>query len=167
MQNDRRDSTKYKKSYLSLDDRVGTTPGERAKVSLGCFAGPFGILGGGSSLCMRLITGYDELTSVPALVAMFALTGYCGSLTRRSIEARDPDQRVTLLRRLRRILLLSIGASFAGLAISLAVFFFPPRRVPELWAVGAAMSLGFSVIGLLMTPFAFAARRISWLANPR
>ncbi|MCQ8276952.1 hypothetical protein NFI95_00615 [Acetobacteraceae bacterium KSS8] len=168
MKNDNKQSFGYRIKDTFLDDQVGTTPNENRIFAIGLLPAALSLTGSITSLYLYI---FPEDKRNVAIVPGFVLAVFFGWFAqismRRALQMRDRDHRIVLLKKLRIIPSVSIGLTLAGLAITLAVWFFPPPNALEKFHILAGLAVVFPVVGILLTPFSFLARRISWLFNPR
>ncbi|MCQ8276954.1 hypothetical protein NFI95_00625 [Acetobacteraceae bacterium KSS8] len=168
MKNDSKKSTGYIKSAFT-EDNIGTTPNENRLFIVG-FAGPssLGLTGGGMSLYLYFFPeDKRNIAMLPGFVVAIFFVWFAQISMRRAYQMRDRDRRIVLIEKLRIIPTISIVLAVVGLMISLTVWFFPPANASETFHILAGVATVFPVVGVLLTPVAFLARRISWLVNPR
>lgn len=86
---------------------------------------------------------------------------------RKTITTKNTEERIKRLILSRKILTYSLIIPLLSLPVSLLNFEFPPLSADKGFTLPSLISVVFSVFGLFFIPFTLAARRISWLKDPR
>lgn len=99
------------------------------------------------------------LTMIPTYIIQFFF--------RKTITTKNTQQRIIRLILARKIITYLLILPLFSLPVSILNFEFPPPDADEYFFVTSLMSVIFSVSGLFFIPFTLAARRISWLKDPK